>query len=238
MKIIGQLVCGPGEADRYLKETLDEFKRLCDDVVVCLCNAGPAEKKMVDSYDFRSYTDNREWGRYQPAIKTDLLRRIRLLDPSYVIALDADETLPTLTRNLVLELAAGRRALQLYVVNLWNDEQHYRPDLGFWNVRAYNPNSFSEPDSMFLKKPVHCGNAPQVFYSLPAKETYVPHILLHKGLMSIETRKRKSTRYAQYDPDAIHKGRDYYNKLEDATAGILYEQRAVLNKIKNFVSTL
>lgn len=238
MKIVGQLVCGPGEADRYLRETLEEFKRLCDDVIVCLCNAGPKERELIESYDFRTYEDNREWGKYQPVIKTDLFRRILLLDPSYILALDADETVPTLDRRELETLVTERRALQLYVVNLWNDEQHYRPDLSFWNVRAYNPNAFSAGDSLFLKKPVHCGIAPQVFYALPARETYVSHILLHKGLMDRETRFRKAERYQQYDPRAIHKGREYYDSLLDTKQGIVYEQAAILNKIKDYNARL
>ena len=47
MKIIGQMVCGPGEADKYLKYSLDTFKRLCDDAFIVTCNAGPKEKKMI-----------------------------------------------------------------------------------------------------------------------------------------------------------------------------------------------
>lgn len=238
MRIIGQLVCGPGEADRYLKETLEEFKRLCDDVIVCLCNATAAERSLVEAYDFRHYDDNREWGLYQPAIKSALLQRIRLLDPSYILALDADETVPTIDRALLERYARDKRALQLYVVNLWDNPEHYRPELCFWNVRAYNPNAFSEADSLFLRKPVHCGIAPQVFYALPAKETYVPHPLIHKGLMDKGLRLRKSTRYQQYDPNAVHKGREYYDSLVDAKKGTVYAQAEVLDKLQNYCARL
>jgi hypothetical protein len=236
MRIIGQLVCGPGEADRYLQQTLEEFKRLCDDVIVCLCNAGKKEKALVDKYDFRSYEDNREWGIYQPSIKTDLLRRIQMLDPSYILVLDADETVPTLTRYTLEQLAQERRALQLFVVNLWNDEQHYSPELCFWNVRGYNPNAYTSPQ--FMRKAVHCGNAPPSFYALPAKETYVPHILLHRGLMLPGDRIKKSTRYQQYDPHAIHKGRDYYDSLQAERDGTVYSQAKVLEEITNYYSKL
>lgn len=238
MKIVGQLVCGPGEADRWLEQTLREFERLCDDVIVCLCNAGEKERDMVSRFDFRSYEDNREWGKYQPAIKTDLVRRIRLLDPSFILVLDADETVPSLGRDELESLAFSRRALQLFVVNLWNDEEHYSKGLSFWNVRAYNPNAFSEADQPFLRKPVHCGNAPQVFYALPAKETYVPHVLLHRGLMLPEDRARKAVRYQQYDPKAIHKGRDYYDALVEPGDGTLYAQAQVLAKLQQFCTTL
>lgn len=236
MKIVGQLVCGPGEADRYLRATLEEFKRLCDDVIVCLCNAGAAEKELVRSYDFRSYEDNREWGKQQPNIKTDLLRRILQLEPDWIIVLDADETMPTMTREKFETYAAGRESMQLYVVNLWNDEQHYSRTLSFWNVRAYKADA--SKGVQFLKKPVHCGNAPPYFYTVPAKLSYIPEILEHRGLMNPQDRRRKSTRYAQYDPDAIHKGREYYDSLELTGTGTLYEQAAVLAKLKSYYDTL
>lgn len=236
MRIIGQLVCGPGEADRYLEETLEEFNRICDDVVVCLCNAGRKEREMVRSYDFRSYDDDREWGTHQYRIKTDLLRRIQLLKPDYILALDADETVPTLDRETIEKLAHDRRAMQLFVVNLWNDEKHYDPTLGFWNVRLYDTSAYPQPQ--FLRKAVHCGNAPPAFYGLPARESYVPHILLHKGLMDASDRARKVERYAQFDPHAIHKGREYYLALESKKGGTIYDEAAVLAKVQAFVAKL
>lgn len=236
MRIIGQLVCGPGEADRWLKDTLEDFKRLCDDVVVCLCNAGPKEKAMVRQYDFRSYEDNREWGKYQPAIKTDLLRRIMQLDPSWILVLDADETVPTLDRKSLEALTEGRESCYLYVVNLWNDPQHYSKTLSFWNVRFYRP--LEANGYQFLRKPVHCGNAPPYYYNQPAKRSYVPHILLHKGLMLPEDRARKAERYALYDPGAIHKGREYYDALLAPGGGTVYEQDGVIKRLQEYVAKL
>lgn len=236
MKIVGQLVCGPGEADRWLGLTLKEFARLCDDVIVCLCNATSAEKELIRSYDFRVYEDPREWGRHQPDIKSDLLRRIKKLGADYILALDADETVPTLDREALERIAQERKAAHLYVVDLWNDENHYSKTLSFWNVRGYNPNA--SPDVQFLRKPVHCGNAPPYYYSLPARDTYVPHILLHRGLMRREDRLRKAERYAQYDPTAIHKGRDYYDALVADWTGSEYNQEDVWNKIKAYCSNL
>lgn len=232
MKIVGQLVCGPGEADRYLRETLNEFKRLCDDVVVCLCNAGPAEKAMVREYDFRSYEDNREWGLHQPAIKTFLLQTILLLKPDWVLVLDADETMPGMTRETLESLTAHRESCFFYIVNLWNDLQHYSRTLSFWNVRFYKADA--SKGTQFLRKPLHCGNAPPYFYTIAAKQSYVPHIVLHKGLMLKDDRMAKSARYERYDPRAIHKGRNYYDALlQDGTA-TEYDENEVVNKLKHF----
>lgn len=237
MKIVGQLVCGAGEADRYLKETLEEFKRLCDDVIVCLCNAGEKEKKLIRSYDFRSYEDNRTWGKFQPYIKTELLKKISKLGAEYILVLDADETVPTIRSKSELgQLGNGREACQFYVANLWNDPGHYSRTLSFWNIRYYA--CLPERGQQFLKKPVHCGNAPPYFYTLPARQTYVPHILLHKGLMKPEDRERKAMRYNTFDPNAEFKGREYYDALVSDGIGSEYNQAEVLKKITNYCQNL
>lgn len=237
MKIVGQLVCGPGEADRYLKETLLEFSRLCDEVVVCLCNATHKERMLVRKFGFYAYDDNREWGKEQPNIKTDLLKTILKMNPDWILVLDADETLPTIKSREELEaLTVDREACQMYVVNLWNDTEHYKKSSAFWNVRFYKADE--SKGTQFLRKAVHCGNAPPYFYSLPAKHSYVPHILLHKGLMSYEERLRKVERYNLYDPQAIHKGPEYYEMLGTNLTGAEYKQDDVVLKVQEFCKTL
>lgn len=237
MKIVGQLVCGAGEADRYLKETLDTFARLCDEVVVCFCNAGIKERKMVRKYGFLSIVDKREWGVDQPNIKTDLLKQILKLNPDWILVLDADETLPTIKSRAELEaLTEGRESCMFYVVNLWNDVNHYKRSSGFWNVRFYKADE--SKGTQFLRKSLHCGNAPPYFYSLPAKETYVPHIMLHKGLMSYDERLRRVDRYRLYDPNAIHKGQEYYDMLGTNQTGAEYREEEVIAKITEFCNKL
>jgi hypothetical protein len=239
MKIIGQLVCGPGEADRWLKETLEEFKRLCDDVVVVTCNAGYKEKKLIKKYDFWQYEDNRVWGRYQPDIKTELVKKIYRLKPDWVLPLDGDETLPTVSRSDLEQIttAEGRDHAVFYVTNLWNDEQHYAKGLSFWNVRFYQ--ALPDKGTQFQRQPVHCGNAPPYFYSNNrAKITYVPHILLHKGLMLPEDRQRKYDRYQLFDPEAKYKSRDWYESLLTPASGSEYNQQAVLEKLRDYCAKL
>lgn len=236
MKIVGQMVCGPGEADRYLEETLQEFKRLCDDVIICLCNAGSKEKALIEKYDFRSYEDNREWGKFQPDIKTDLLKRIHLLGADWILVLDADETMPSVSRRALEEVAQGRESCFFYIVNLWNDLSHYARALSFWNIRYYKADP--EKGVQFLRKPVHCGNAPPYFYTLAPKKSYVPYIVVHKGLMLKEDRLRKAARYQQYDPRAVHKGREYYDALVADGTGTAYSEAEVLLKILNYYATL
>ena len=233
MKIVGQMVCGPGEADRYLEDTLKEFQRLCDDAIVATCSAGQKELKLLDQYDFRHYEDNREWGKAQPQIKTNLLKKIKALQADYILVLDADETVPTLRHRSDLEdIGLRREAAQLYVVNLWNDRAHYAKTLSFWNVRAYNPNATNE--TQFLRRPLHCGNAPPYFYAIPPKRSYVPHILLHRGIMLPSDREKKAELYRIYDPTGEHKNWDYgqyYDALVAPGGGSEYNQEDLMKKL-------
>lgn len=232
MKIVGQCVVGGGEADRYLDLTLREFKRLCDDVVIATCNATEKEKQLIQSYGFWQYEDNREWGKHQPGIKSSLLKRIHGLKPDWILVLDADETVPTLNRKQLEEITKDRESCYLYVVDLWNDELHYARSMAFWNVRFYK----SDPSkgTEFLRKPVHCGNAPPYFYNKSARRSYVPHILLHRGLMLPEDRLRKSQRYQLYDPHAIHKGKEYYEALLSEETKKEYKEEEVMQQIQAF----
>lgn len=229
------MVCGPRE--KYLEKTLKEFSRLCDGATIATNNATPEDKALIASYGFNQYEDNREWGKEQPNIKTKLLQEIQKENPDWILVLDADETVPTVTREILEELTKGRESCFFYVTNLWDDEEHYKKVASFWNVRFYK----SDPSkgTQFLRKALHCGNAPPYFYSKSPKESYVPHILLHRGLMDPADRARKVERYDKYDPNAIHKGREYYDLLRQIDSPKAeYTEERVLTRITDFLATL
>lgn len=240
--IVGQLVCGPGEADRYLEETLNEFQRLCDAAVICLCgnDSFEKEKALLEKYGstFIYYRDEREWGKHQPDVKTTLLETIlRETQADWIVALDADETLPTVDRAELERIASGpRESAYFYVVNLWNSPERYMRSLAFWNIRFYKADA--SKGTQFLRKPVHCGNAPPYFYNQKAKVSYVPHIMLHKGLMNPKDRARKVGRYRNYDPNALHKGQEYYDALAMDANGSEYDQAAVVAKITDYCNQI
>jgi len=126
MRIIGYGVCGADESKRRLEGTLKEFKRLCDDVIICLNRATQAEKKLIESYGFKWYEDNREWGIYQPHIKEELVRKwVAPLNPDWCICLDMDEQFaPEFTREKAEELAqSGGVGWYFYFLNMFRDVQ-------------------------------------------------------------------------------------------------------------------
>lgn len=212
-RIVGIGVVGPNEADRYMRRTMEEFKRLCDDVILVTNNATEKEINLIEEYGYRHYPDEREWGKEQPNIKTTLLTKAGELSPDWIIALDMDERFsPEVTREVLETLAgSGEVAWQFMVVNLYNDEEHFAQDKGiqrFWNTRFYKylPNLGLQ----FLRRSLHCGLGPPYAYSLA---WHAPHYLLHYGLMKKEDRMRRVERYKKYDPNAKYKGKEYYDDL-------------------------
>lgn len=237
IKIIGFMVCGAGEADRYLERSLNEFKRLCDDAIIATNNADEKTIKLIKKYGYLHYEDNREWGVHQPAIKTRLLENARQLSPDWILALDSDEVFaPEFDRAAAEALTrTGEIAYHFLVVNLYNDEQHFAHDSGiqrFWNIRFYK--YAPELGLVFVKKALHCGLGPPIMYQYG---WHAPFYLLHYGLMKKEDRMKKVARYQQYDPKKVYKAGTYYDQLAEDLAMIPFEPEKLLRKLKETKET-
>lgn len=231
MRIIGISCIGPNE--KYLDECLEDFKRLrIDDGVFVLNNADSQTVQKIKATGWQYYHDNREWGKYQPRIKTDLLEKIRILKPDWVLAKDGDEIFDKgLTREGLEDLAGkGGVGYYFYVVNLWNDEEHYSRTLNFWNIRFYR--YAPEFGLQFQRKNVHCGWSPPIAYYYG---NYAPYLLKHYGLMLKEDRQRKVERYDIYDPNAIYKDRSYYEELKSNSKGVKFDEEQMSKRIKEEV---
>ncbi len=231
MRIIGLGVCGPGEAKRYMRETLDEFKRLCDDVIIATCNATDEEISLIEEYGFRHYEDNREWGLQQPNIKTDLLTKAGELSPDWIIALDMDETFaPEFTRQEAERLAEGDEiAWYFLIVNLYNDREHFAHDTGiqrFWNIRFFK--FLPEYGLQYQRKALHCGLAPPMAYQYG---WHAPYYVEHFGLMLLEDRAKKAERYKKYDPEKRFKAGTYYDQLEMELKSFEFDRPGLLRKL-------
>lgn len=236
--IIGIGVCGNGEASRYMRKTMEEFKRLCDDVLICCNNVSQKEIDLIEEFGFKWYEDNREWGIFQPALKTELLTRADKLNPTHIIALDMDEVFaPEFNREEAENLFIKQPkeiAFHFMVVNLYDDEQHFVHSTGiqmFWNIRFYKwiP---SVSGFQFLKKNLHCGLAQPLYYKFG---WHAPFYLLHYGLMLKEDRQRKAVRYNKYDPNKRFKAGTYYDELVKDIKPRLFEPDKLLAKLKESI---
>ena len=226
-KIIGLMVCGVGEADRYLEKPLKQFKELCDDAVICLNGEDKKRDRLIKKYGFWTYRDDREWGKFQPQIKTDLLAKIVKMKADWVLPLDADEEFADMTREKLEEMTSGKRGCYFYIVNHWGDPEHYHRGLSFWNIRFFKV--IPALGLQYLKKPLHCGLGPPYAYKFG---TYTPHIVRHYGLMKKEDRERKVERYKKYDPKAIYKSSNYYDAIAVDMKVATYDLAAINGKLK------
>ena len=213
-RIVGMMVVGTGDADRWLEQVFDRLDELCDDIVVA-CNA--VDKKTIDmcnkrahSYDYSNY----EWGKKQWLIKQTLVSKdMPKYNPDWVICVDSDEILnKRFTREKAHELMnRGEIAYTFYCVHLWDREDQMRVDGGwgnFRNVRFYK--YIKETGLIFQKTPLHCGLAPIYAYNWCADAEFY---FKHYGYINAEDRKNKVARYKKYDPKAKYLSRDWYNSI-------------------------
>lgn len=212
MFIAGYGICGRGESRRYLRQTLDEFKRLCDHTIILLNNAGKEEKNLIASYGFDTVEDNREWGTNQHKIKRDFIENhVANLAPDLTVCLDMDEAFVNVERD-DLERLDPRDAYYVYVVNLWG--KGYRPDWSFWNVRVWGWHREMDNFFAFEHRPLHCGLAPKWCYAL---NKHAPFVLEHYGLKLKQDRQKKIRRYQKYDPEHKYRESGYYKALTSDT---------------------
>jgi hypothetical protein len=207
MRVVGYGICGRDEANKYLKQTLEEFKRLCDDTIILLNGAGKEERSLIRSYGFKIAQDDREWGKMQNTIKQDFVtNHVQKLTPDWLICLDMDEVFePKFTRQELEKLTEDGWAFHFYIVNLWGEG--YKPRRCFWNVRMWKWTGNTE----FLNRPLHPGLAPKWAYMI---NQYAPFIVRHYGLKEKKDRLAKIARYKKYDPNAKFCSREYYNDLQ------------------------
>jgi hypothetical protein len=231
-RIIGLMVCGPGE--KYLKKTLDEFNKLTDDAVICLNGEDKKRDKLIQKYGFWMYRDDREWGKFQPAIKTDLLAKVGKLRPDWILPLDADETFEKgFTRAKLEELTKEKHSCYFYIINLWNEETRYSKGLSFWNIRFFK--WLPDKGTQYLRQALHCGLAPPYFYHVG---TYVPHLVLHRGLMDPKDRERKYERYRIYDPERKYKPEEFYSALIEDKQGNTFVEEDLKGKVAHECSLM
>jgi len=233
MKIVGIGICGKDESKRYMRKTLEEFKRLCDHTVIATNFATDEDKAMIDEFGFEHYEDNRTWGIEQPNIKTDLLTYVGKYNPDWIVALDMDEVFPPeFTRQEADRLAStyGEIAWYFLIVNLYNDTEHFAHDKGiqrFWNIRFYK--YLPQYGLQFQRKALHCGLGPPIAYKYG---WYAPYYVEHYGLMNKEDREKKAQRYKQFDPNKKYKGGEYYADLERDVRVFKFDRQKLLQQLK------
>jgi hypothetical protein len=228
-RIVGYGLCGPNEP--YLEETLKEFKRLCDDTIICLNHATKKEKDLIQKYGFHTVEDEREWGVLQWKIKEDFVsKHVANLKPDMCVCLDMDEVFDkNLTKEGLYELYKNPfEAFYFYIINLWDDG--YMPARSFWNIRAWKWNTGF--GTKWPHKNLHCGLAPEWTW---ARAFYAPYILKHYGLMDKERREKKAKRYDKYDPKARFMAEEYYESLRSCPQPEEFDEDKLHQEVVDYV---
>lgn len=228
-KIVGYGIVGPNEP--YLAETLKEFARLCDDVILCFNNPTMAERDLVESFGFKHVEDVREWGVNQWRIKEDFVtKHVAMLRPDMCVCLDMDEVFDkSVTKESLLKLyETPFEAFYFRIINLWDDG--YAPDRSFWNIRAWKWND--EYGTRWPRKALHCGLGPDWTWT---RGFYAPHLLIHSGLKDKERRELKAKRYDKYDPNAKFMSKDYYDALRKETHILPFDENKILEEVVQYV---
>jgi len=212
MRIVGAMVVGAGEGEKWLDQCLEQLHGLCDKVVICQNKTDFKTKRIIFKHKFLTYEDNREWGKEQWRIKQNLLeQRIAPLKPDWIVALDADEFFDKrFTRAKAEELASKPYDVAYYFwcVELWDKENQYNPDYLFEDIRFYK--FLPQTGLNFKNQPVHGGIAPEYAYNWG---THTDLIFKHYGLLKLTDRQAKVERYRKYDPEGKYLPKTWYEGL-------------------------
>lgn len=227
------MVVAPGEQYRYLEETLKNVRPLVDSGVICINGLDEELQELIEGYGFKWYIDNHEWGKHQWKIKETLAEVLSTENPDWVLAVDSDEVFaPNVTRETLRELARkGHHAWYVHIINHWNDPEHHKLGMNFWNVRFWR---YIPELLQWERKPVHCGLAPRWAYQ---HGKYAPVILRHFGLMDPKDRQKKVDRYDKYDAKAQYKGRQWYDMLKSKQAPEAFDVQEWTKKVEDEVAT-
>lgn len=235
VRIVGYGLCGPNE--KYLEQTLKEFKRLCDDTIILCNNATESEVGLIKKYGFQIVYDNREWGKMQHVMKHEFVKNhVAKLSPDATICLDMDERFPAhVSREDFIKLLELGHSFYFPFVTLWDDG--HNEDNVLWNIRLWKWSEANNVGPYFFEweqKPLHCGLAPKWAYY---QGRYANFPVIHYGLKDKADRERKySKRYAVYDQKQELGPSGYYERLLTGRA-VHYDEKEVCEIIKREVDS-
>lgn len=208
------------EAQRYLKEVLEQGKEYADRVAILddasdddtaeLCKGILGKKLTLVSND-------------QPCFHNEIVLRKQLWDlalstkPDWIMILDADEIFETCAPGELRQLAENKDAyyysFRLY--DMWN-ETHFRED-SYWSAhRIYRPFMVRYVPGFnyrWQETPLHCGRFPLNITDFKGLDSQLR--IKHLGWVKSEDRLKKYYRYKELDPRGLYGISEQYESILD-----------------------
>ncbi|NLW55847.1 MAG: glycosyltransferase [Firmicutes bacterium] len=207
------------EADRYLRPVLERLAALVDGIVILddastdqtpeLCRAHP---KVIR---FRRL-DSSLFSQNEAALRSLLWEMTVELEPTWILALDADELLEEKAKTVLPALTAQQEfeLITFPVYHFWGDLRHYRVDRLWHPALARTACLFRYQKNRiyhWAPRRLHCGRFPAEAYLTP--RLHAPLRLLHLGYAAPRERREKYHRYLSLDPDGCFCPLEHYRSI-------------------------
>ena len=204
--LIGHMIVGPGEADRYLAHTLG---RACAAVDVMHVSVDPRATEVdvgvVDGYATLWEVLDVTWEDNESIFRQSawdaMSSSVSPTSSDMVLLVDADELIhnPEAVRGSTL--AKAGQALPVTFYEMWSSDS-YRVD-GLWKPYQAHIIIPWRPGATFLRRRLACGRQPTYVTDVPKFGMPVGEIL-HYGYATERDRQAKHDRYMRLDGGAFH----------------------------------
>ncbi len=209
------------EADRYLRPVLNRLGACVDGIVVLddastdhtpeLCRAHPQVirfERLATPF----------FAEDEAKLRQRLWELTVELNPTWILALDADELLEAKFSQVLPALCAQTRydLVSFPVYHFWGDFRHYRVDHWWHPARARTACLHRRQKNRsyhWAPRPLHCGRFPQEAYLTPRLNSGIR--LLHLGYAGLGERQAKYRRYLDLDPQGKYCPLNHYRSILD-----------------------
>lgn len=206
MRVIAHMIVGPGEADRYLAQTLERVTWWADQTHVVLDDpAGNDEMEVVEAWadswqhstyvwaDHEGYFRQNAWNLMEQAVTPDT--------DDFIVIIDSDETIiqADMIQKVAVQHAGKRIGFRFH--EMWS-ATHYRID-GHWKPYVAHIMIPYRPGGHFKDQRIACGREPTYANQIPKVGVPIADIL-HYGYADDADKAWKYTRYMTLDGGKYH----------------------------------
>ncbi|MGM0884320.1 MAG: glycosyltransferase [Bacillota bacterium] len=219
------------EADRYLKEVLDDLDQYVDEIVIVDDASTDETPQICESYGRAKVIRRNEPGfSNEYVLRKFCWEETIKTNPDWILALDADELfedrMKSEIRNLLNSEDVDAWSFRLY--DFWGSKHSYRDDAYWGTHRCYWPYLLRNlPISPVWKEtPIHCGRIPQNILT-QYRIGYSDIRIKHYGWVNKADHKIKFDRYIKGDPDGRYNNynlQQYYSIFDENPNLVKWEE--------------